>query len=184
MSIPDDSEPYVLKEIQHILSCKEVDRLQFGCYAFNNKLSIKENQMYNEKSLETNLFTGNVYVWNSIFRKSYIDAHKIKFINELYTSEDSIFMLDFNLCAPQVEIVDKVFYLHRWHASSLCSTNDPVIKNKKFLSHIQVARSLNARYEVLSKQKVVDITEVANLLMSNLWGALFIAANSSNKEIS
>lgn len=178
----------ILCELREIAVSKNTERVSFGCYAFLNKLTDEEIANYNKKNLTANHFTGNIYVWNSIFKKSFLDEHSLRFVEELYVSEDSMFMIEVNSHVHKYFSFEKALYLHRWNATSLCSENTVTAQMKKLFSYMKVVEYLDSKYDwlcidkdvyaerksVLEEGSFTPLSEIADLLMSNLWQACYI----------
>ncbi|MBR3027397.1 MAG: glycosyltransferase [Bacteroidales bacterium] len=62
------------------------------------------------------------YLWNRMFKKSVIDQHNLRFIEDIYYKEDGLFVVQY-LCASNglVGCVDKVLYYYRRNSTGAMS---------------------------------------------------------------
>ncbi len=70
------------------------------------------------------------YIWHYLFRRNFIEKHKLKFIEELRSSEDSPFIVSAIFYANNIIIAPDVLYIHKKNENSILSATDPKEKLK------------------------------------------------------
>lgn len=160
---PDDWwEPYTIEKLYGIISENVYDLLFFGFYEeypkrqmlrLNGQNSGKHYQV-NEllrRKLKLGMMDDDIRefpaifgaCWNSIIRKSTVIDNGIRFPEDIYHGEDSVFILKLLEVADKVGIFDLALYHYRYNLKSVC---------KKFIPKLEInhERVLTSFYQTLS----------------------------------
>lgn len=100
-----------------------------------------------ENCTELNFFG---YTWNKVFRSDVIRSNHIKFVEDLDTSEDEVFTLDFCLKVNNIKVIPDVLYHYRWRYNGL--THKYVPTEKWLLLAEQVSALIKSMQTVGLKQ--------------------------------
>ena len=161
-------------------SCENnADVIQFGAYTFSDKLSPEERIAYENGQLTPKSYANNVFVTRSIFKKSFINCHKIRFYKELRYSEDEVFICEVLSKHPVVKQIKRVCYYYRYHAGSAISTVDTVsIEEKYFMRTFAIARFLET-YKIAAPMYK---SAIADDLMSEIYHLSYAIAGQPLKK--
>lgn len=136
----------------------------------------KENLVFGEKNSIVDLSSVKGYVWRCLFLKETIDDNKIHFDENVFLSEDLIFLLTYinSICIKEIAYVEEYLYNYVRHAESACRKKykNGLSENRKAANgliekEIQKAEHINnstkislinrlradAFYEILSNEK-------------------------------
>jgi len=127
-----------------------------------------------------NFFSQNGGMWNKIYRRSSINKHHIRFVdNRECTYEDLIFLIQSFYFVDKISIVNKVFY---YHLEEINNTSGNYFYN----SYPLVGNYLNEVYQFLIANKILDqykinyYNSVINSVIVSLMNE--IKRNKSNKN--
>lgn len=128
----DFIEKNILKDIYDAIKISNCDRLKVLSYCFFDSLSDEEIRKKESVGLVSNYPYKNTQITRTVIKKSYIDAHKISFYEELKYGEDTLFNYETRIYSPNDAEFNKVAYYYRRHNG--CSTT--INSEKKRMNYL------------------------------------------------
>lgn len=177
----DDFIAYnILSKIKNIVMEKNIDILDFGAYAFTEQLNDQEIDLFSQNKLKPNSFANNVFVTRSVFKRSVINDNNIRFDIDIAYSEDSLFKIECLLKNPTVDLIMETYYFFRNRIGSATTLKTDDFLNKKFSSYVSATVKFKEYYQICEQSLK---SQLSDLMMSNLWSALFVLAEMPFKKI-
>ena len=110
---------HVLKLLMSALEEHGCDRLSFNnLYFFTETLSAQEKKQLAEGTLHSNGTHGDGEVWSSLYRRSLLTAHHVRYHEGVAYGEDLLFMYEWNLIPHKKASISDLIYLQRRNSGS------------------------------------------------------------------
>lgn len=139
----------VLKLLMSALEAHGCDRLTFNnLYLFDETLSAQEKQKLADGTLQPNGTHGDGVIWSSLYRRSLLTEHHVRYREGVAYGEDLLFMYEWNLIPHQKAAIPDLIYLQRKHGGSAVSNS-------------RTRRSLDSDYLGASAMKPYFLKECA-----------------------
>lgn len=111
--------PHCLKRLREALDRIGCDRLTFpDLYRFTETLSGQERQQYADGTLRSNTTYNDAVIWTSLYRRSLLQEHRVRFREGVAFGEDLIFLYEWNLIPHEKASIPDLIYLQRLNAAS------------------------------------------------------------------
>ena len=118
------------------------DKLSFGHYEFENALSEAELRQAATLTLKaTTTYLGHV-VWESLYRRAFLERHSLRFREGISYTEDGLFLLELGRHDPAAADCDALLYFYRRNPSSATRTLTPEARQKRTASAHRIANIL------------------------------------------
>lgn len=150
----------ILRDIFLVICNSRCDRLKVSSYCFFDQLSDEEKKKRECGELISNYPYKNTQITRTIIRRNYIESNRIKFYEELFYGEDTIFNYETRLYNPVDRCLNKVTYFYRKHLRASTSFNTDDKKLRYFISCYRAIFIVNAYYK-----KGVSYTETRSMLI-------------------
>ena len=136
-----------------------------ACFQFTNT---KENRSLN-RLIQQDIANFNGEYTTAVYKKSFLNKHKIKFPTDIITGQDSVFLTHVVINNPSIVLIENTSYWYNRHDNSLDS---PILSHAKVLSRynmimrkielIQNLKPINTYFALLMKMQV--LTHICNIV--------------------
>lgn len=171
-----DADDLICENILSLLKSKieacNCDRMSFGFYYFDGNLTEEQRKGINISENGNGGYS--VHCCTHLLRNRIIKENGLSFkYPELICSEDSVFLYEFNLCNPKIEILTGyVVYFYRSNPDSATHVVSPEHLAKKAVAHLSASKIFKRYYDDSEKNGTCGET-ISNLLASNLSAAVY-----------
>ena len=148
----DADDKLLPKAVENIISCihslDHVDIITFGYQVEEASGKVIERKPPTENIVTTGLHylsdnDGRLYLWNNVYKSSFLKQNNLKFLAKSYSLEDSLFNMQTFALAKKVYCFNKVLYFYRYNFNSIS-------KKKSLANRLkQGESSMNVHLEAL-----------------------------------
>lgn len=111
--------PRCLQRLRDAQQQTRCDRLTFhDLFLFTEALSEQERRQYADGTLRSNGTHGDGVIWSSLFRRSLLQEHQVRFREGVAYGEDLLFLYEWNLIPHEKSAISDLIYLQRLNAAS------------------------------------------------------------------
>lgn len=148
-----------LKRLQDRVNETGCDRLTFSnLYFFTDNLSDRERQQLADGTLLTNGTRGDGVIWSSIYRRSLLAEHQVRFRDGVAYGEDLIFMYEWNRIPHTKSAISDLIYLQRQHGDSAVSN----VHSRRSVDSDFIGASVMKTYFLEESAKGTPCTEICH----------------------
>lgn len=97
---------------------RDYDQISFAHYEFEEQLSSEEQKMKKGETLAPNTTPAGWNIWESIFRRTFLLEHEIRFRPGISYGEDGLFGFEFQYFSPVQFGIGDVLYFYRRNSAS------------------------------------------------------------------
>ena len=170
----------ILAELKDAASSDSYDRVAFDFYTFKGYLNQSEQAAYEDGTINGGYHYKDANTFTSILRRSLIRDSRLIFRDASY-GEDSLFIFEFLFHARRQKVLDRTIYFYRVRSGSVMTDQSMEAILKRTHSHISNAIILKEYYDG-KKGLIQDREACANLLMSNLYNAMFYISRMERRQ--
>ena len=153
-------------EIIHCAYTEEDDQGQL----YSKALDVEVDRMMGFDFLERN--DGRLYLWNNIYKSSFLTSHKLRFLAKSKSLEDSLFNLEAFTKATAVGFINEALYTYVYNPASISRAISPQVMEMKTTSTRNVH---TGTLEILSRytEGTKEYTIIKSKLQKSISGYFF-----------
>ncbi len=132
----------------------EFDQISFAHYEFENQLSSEEQAKKQDGTLLMNTTPVGWNIWESVYRRSFLLEHNVRFRPDISYGEDGLFSFELQHFSPVRFKIEDVLYFYRRNSASATRSKTKEAETARQKSSYMIAQIMT-EYAKKAKQKTM-----------------------------